>query len=228
MSQYQQSHLEADGYGVYEFTPRPGGVFGAVPDLTSILSNMDAHIDKSSGIQVLKPDLQASAIQGLDENSDFIITAESGQVKMGTIEAGWNKGGDDWASNYVSSGFAVLVDKTTIESSSFGLGGTAQGLVTNAPSYITDNARVGGDYVVVSAHPELVAKAAALLTAGPPGGEVPSGPVVEPAPPGGTPDLPAPPVPIIKQASSPEWLWPAIVAVGGLTLVAYATTVRKK
>jgi len=203
-------HLDSydyEGYGVYEQVGQlPTGV-----DLKDIIANMDAYIVNVGGIQVVKPEAQQPVMEVLDK-MDFIAEGdETGPTITGRATYMLMSFGSDFASEYLEDGYAVLAQKASVKT------GSPQMLLTKVASVIAQNAAAGMPFVVVAAPPALLQQAQQA-------GTMP-GPM-----PGPTPQPQPQPQPQVAKATAPEWMLPAVVAVGGLALIAAFTAIgsRKK
>lgn len=244
----QLTHNDYQGYGVYEFQTRPSigsphrrggyGQFGlAIPGMMPDPSTM---MVLDGGIQVAKSEYQDMALSMLDQTSFEPDGDENAPMVTGQANAVLGSVGAGWASEYLESGYAVMVKIDTVQS------GSPVVMLANAPGYISDNAARGGAYAVVKAPSALLQAAKALVAGTPPPG-------VEPPYPGGVIDLDCPagtqetpdgkcvpiptpspgpggaPAPGAKAAAgAPEWMWPAVIAVGAVVLIAAVAAGKDK
>lgn len=211
-----------EGYGIYEFnvpghwyTPSQAmSQFPSLPGLPSLPSPAEAMASEG-GIQVLKSQYRDMAVKLLDQMTFKSDGPESAPVVTGQATIILGTLGSGWASSYLAKGYAILAEISTIES------GAPQILMTKNASDIAGNAVMGGKFVVVASPPALLAAAQTLLAKPPP--KPPNGIVVPPPipPPNGT-QVQA------KTAPTPAWMWPAIVGVGALALVAVYSATKKR
>jgi hypothetical protein len=198
---WHRDSYDFEGYGVYEFT-NPMRGYGQLPPgvtLDDVLSNMDAYIANVGGIQVAKTEVQQPLLDVLDK-MDFTPDGDETAVTVtGTAAYVVLSFGSNFASQYLADGYAVMGKKDTVAA------GAPQMMMTQIASVIAQNAFQGGPYVVVSAPASLLQQASEALQ--------------KPAPPPGTAP-PAQPPTHVAATGAPEWMLPAVVAVGGLALIA--------
>lgn len=221
---------EYEGYGTYEFDSPMAG-YGQLPSGVSvedIIANMDVYIITIGGIQVAKTEVQQPIMDTLDSMQFSPENGESDPTISGNATfVLFDLLGSDFASDYRKGGYAILADKTSVQS------GTVRMLLTKVASVIAQNAGTGGNYVVVNIDPQLLAAAQAAVTKPPP---KPNGP--PPRKPGNGITVPSGcyldmeerlvcPKPPAAKAGTPEWVMPAVVGVGALALVAAIVAARK-
>jgi hypothetical protein len=222
MVQWHRDSYDFEGYGVYEFT-HPMRGYGALPpgvSLDDVIKNMDAYIANVGGIQVAKTEVQKPLLDVLDK-MDFTPDGDETAVTVtGTAAYVILSFGSNFASEYLANGYAVMGEKTSVQS------GAPRMMMTQIPSVVAENAFMGGSYVVVAAPASLLQQAQeALGKPGQPAGPPPPGPL----PPGTEPPY-TPPVkpPAQARTGAPEWMLPAVVAVGGLALIAAFAAIGSK
>jgi len=214
---WHRDSYDFEGYGVYEFVDQPLRGYGDLPagvSVEDIVKNMDDYIIVVGGIQVAKTEVQQPVMDVLDKMDFAADGDDAGVTVTGTASFGIGSflGGSDFASDYLEDGYAILAQKESIKT------GTARMLLTQIASVIAQNAMEGGPYVVVAAPATLLQQASASLTQ-------PALPPAQPPavpPPGTSPPVYTPPAQQPAQAAvgAPEWMLPAVVAVGGLALIA--------
>jgi hypothetical protein len=225
---WHQDRYDYEGYGVYEFT-HPMRGYGQLPagvSIGDVIANMDDYIVDVGGIQVAATNVQQPLIDTLDK-MDFAADGDDGAVTVtGTASFGIFSSGSDFASQYLKDGYAVMGRKDSVAA------GAPKMMMTQIASVIADNAFVGGPYVVVAAPQSLLEQAQAAAKkpgqpAPPPGqpapGQQPPPPGTAP-PPGTQPSAP----PAQAATGTSEWMLPAVVAVGGLALIAAFAAVGSK
>lgn len=203
------THLDYQGYGVYEFARRsPDRVsrrgYGALslptgmPDIAQVMVVAD-------GIQVVRNEYQETGMTLLDGTSFDPAGDPNASVVSGKASIMVLGSGTGWASDYYNRGYAIMADIASVKAMS------PMVLLTTDPAFVAKHAQEGGAYAVIKA-PVAVLNQAKALVAG--HGEQPVTPPVEPPnvePPGTT-----------SQASvgTPSWVWPAVIGVGALAVVA--------
>jgi len=205
------------GYGVYSF--------GAVePTFDDFLKNPDAFILDAFGIQVLNLAGKGFAMSTLDSMTLKIDGVGSGAATAATIKGRASfiafSVGDAWASEYRSLQYAVMVDKTTVES------GNPSIILSKEPDVIAMVASIGQPFVVVDA-PDALLAAAQKLVGAPQQPSIPEPQLPSIPPPPGQPDpspngggQQPPPVEVQKAGLLPDgWLMPALIGAGVLTTV---------
>jgi hypothetical protein len=219
MTGWHRDSYDYEGYGVYEFTDGMSG-YGQLPAGTSIqdvIENMDAYIADVGGIQVAKTEVQQPLIDTLDK-MDFVADGDETAVTVtGTASFGLLSFGSDFASEFIADGYVVMGNKASVAT------GTPKMIMTKIASVIADNAYVGGPYVAVGGPMSLLQQASASLGKG--------GEPVPPLPPEPSPTptpSPSPEAPSQAATGGPEWMLPAIVAVGGIALIAAFAAVGSK
>lgn len=213
------SHAKsAEGYGVYAFSGsqdhrrRSMGQLPPGVTIEQVIANMDQYLTIQDGIQVAKTEVQAPIVETLDTMTFSAEGSEVGATVRGTANFmmfDWT--GTDFASEYLSQGYAILVDKASVQ------GGVPRLIMTMQPQVITDNAFEGGPYAVAAGPPELIAAAGRSVT-----------PPVPPTPgPGPTPPGPLTPPAQPAATGTPDWVVPAVIGVGALAGLAVLSSVMK-
>jgi hypothetical protein len=207
---FHRPDWDYEGYGVYDFSQELRGYGQLPPGVTveDIVKNMDAYIVLVDGIQVAKIEVQ-QPVKGVLDKMDF---NPDGPTDTPTVqgEASFSlfSAGSNFASDYSDAGYAIMADRNTVQS------GNPRMLLTQIARVVADNAFEGGAYVVLSA-PSALLRAASELRAG--GGGAPAVPSAAPPPPAAA-----------ASTTGPSWVLPAVIAVGGLALIAVASATGKK
>lgn len=200
-----------EGYGVYASV----GQLPQIPGFTlpTELPSMPDKMISVGGIQVVRTEFQQVGITLLDQTTlqlDPGVTAQD-PMQMGQASVVFGQLGSGWASDYISRGYAVLVQIATAES------GSPLVMLTNAPKYIVDFASDGDGYVLVAGPDALLQAAVQMKQNGNGVVQNGNGVVIEP------------PVKNGKVATgAPVWMWPAIIGVGAVVLVGGVMAATRK
>jgi hypothetical protein len=217
MVRWHRDSYDFEGYGVYEFVGQPLRGYGQLPagvSLDDVIKNMDAYIANVGGIQVAKTEVQQPVMDLLDKMDFTPDGDDTAPTVTGTASYVILSLGSDFASEYLADGYAIMGKKDTVAA------GAPRMMLTQIASVVAQNAFMGGPYVVVAAPQSLLDQASATLSkpSQPPGTQPPPGTVT---PPGTEPPYTPPAQPPAQaRTGAPEWMLPAVVAVGGLALIA--------
>lgn len=222
---WHRTGWDYEGHGVYEFD-NPLRGYGQLPagvSIDDIVANMDAHIINVGGLQVAATNVQQPLMDVLDK-LDFVADGdESLPTVAGQASYTLFSFGSDFATEFREDGYAIMGEKSSVQS------GNPRMLLTKIPQVIADNAFMGGPYVIVNAPDALLGEAQKALSTPPvDNGAVP--PVQTKLPPGCYLDMEERVVcpPPAQTATTPAWLLPVVVGVGGLAIVAVAVAVGSK
>lgn len=204
-------HHDCQGYGVYDYAPM--GQFPSLPGLPS----PTALVAVDGGLRITPSQYRQVAIQLLNGTS-LANKQESPVAIQGRATLVINQLGSGWASDLVSKGYAVMLLIDSIAS------GRPYVMATKDPEAASIMAdAITGKYVIVGALPTVLEAAKRSLR---------NRKFQQPPP--GVEDCPPDMIKTsqgcqrIAKAGTPEWLVPAVVGVGVITVAAFFLAKKRR